>query len=46
MLPRVSLRFKLEQSIDPSLKTDPAMRLRLRVMHPMDTGLVGGMSAL
>lgn len=33
------------QSIDPSLKTDPAMRLRLRVMHPMDTGLVGGIPA-
>ncbi|MEY4882686.1 MAG: hypothetical protein RIS34_540 [Pseudomonadota bacterium] len=33
------------QSLDPALNADRGMRLRLRVMHPMDTGLVGGIPA-
>lgn len=33
------------QSADPRLGPSPAARLRLRVMHPMDTGLVGGIPA-
>ena len=34
-----------DQSIDPALNANRATRLRLRVMHPMDTGLVGGIPA-
>lgn len=30
---------------DPAAKTNTQARLRLRVMHPMDTGLVGGIPA-
>ena len=32
-------------SPDPALQTSLGARLRLRVMHPMDTGLVGGIPA-
>jgi sulfur-oxidizing protein SoxY len=33
------------QSVDPAQAANAGMRLRLRVMHPMDTGLVGGIPA-
>ena len=33
------------QSPDPAITTSAGARLRLRVMHPMDTGLVGGIPA-
>ncbi|MEI8171628.1 MAG: quinoprotein dehydrogenase-associated SoxYZ-like carrier [Rhodoferax sp.] len=34
-----------DQSPDPAQSTNHGARLRLRVMHPMDTGLVGGIPA-
>ena len=33
------------QSLDPAQSPDTPLRLRLRVMHPMDTGLVSGIPA-
>jgi sulfur-oxidizing protein SoxY len=42
---RVFAQSAQNQSPDPALSASAGTRLRLRVMHPMDTGLVGGIPA-